>query len=54
MKDEYDFSKGVRGQFFRSDARLNIPVYYPEDEDIFADVRDRSAGREEISGVAAE
>jgi len=25
MKDEYDFSKGVRGQFFRPDARLNIP-----------------------------
>lgn len=31
MKDEYDFSKGVRGQFFRPGARLNIPVYLDQD-----------------------
>lgn len=81
MKDEYDFSKGVRGQFFRPDARLNIPVYldqiavreveatkappniwqaikcfrqqmdptdHLENEDVFANVRDRSAGREVV------
>lgn len=27
MKKEYDFSKGTRGKFFRSDAKLNLPVY---------------------------
>jgi hypothetical protein len=27
MKDEYDFSKGVHGKFFRKDAVLKIPVY---------------------------
>ncbi len=25
MKDEYDFSKGVRGKFFRKDAKLKLP-----------------------------
>jgi hypothetical protein len=24
---EIDFSKGVRGKFFHSDTRLNLPVY---------------------------
>ncbi len=27
MKTEYDFSKGVRGKFYRSNARLRVPVY---------------------------
>jgi hypothetical protein len=27
MKKEYDFSKGVRGRFYRPGARLNLPVY---------------------------
>ena len=27
MKRQYDFSKGVRGRFFRPDAELNIPIY---------------------------
>ena len=27
MKKEYDFSKGVRGKFYRPNARLNLPVY---------------------------
>jgi hypothetical protein len=27
MKKEYDFSKGIRGKFYRSDASLNIPIY---------------------------
>ena len=27
MKQEYDFSKGVRGKFFRKDAALHFPVY---------------------------
>ncbi|MEI6150101.1 MAG: hypothetical protein WCS01_13455 [bacterium] len=27
MKSEYDFSKGVRGKFFRPNAKFNVPVY---------------------------
>jgi len=31
MKKEYDFSKGVRGKFYRENARLNIPIYLDND-----------------------
>jgi hypothetical protein len=31
MKEEYDFSKGVRGKFYRPDVRLNLPVYLDDD-----------------------
>ncbi|MEK6551896.1 MAG: hypothetical protein AABZ54_00405 [Bacteroidota bacterium] len=27
----YDFSKGVRGKFYSSNARLNLPIYLDED-----------------------
>ena len=27
MKQEYDFSKGERGKFFRPNAELRLPVY---------------------------
>ena len=27
MKKEYDFWRGVRGKFYRPDARLNVPIY---------------------------
>jgi len=27
MKKEYDFSKGVRGKFYRQNARFNMPIY---------------------------
>ena len=27
MKDEYDFSKGVRGKFYKEDANFNLPIY---------------------------
>ncbi len=27
MRKEYDFSKGVRGKFYRKGVRLNLPVY---------------------------
>jgi hypothetical protein len=31
MPDEIDFSQGVRGQFYRSNTRLNLPVYLDDD-----------------------
>jgi hypothetical protein len=27
MREEYDFSKGERGKFYRPDMKLNIPIY---------------------------
>ena len=33
MKRECDFSKGIRGKFFRHRMKLNLPVYL--DEDVF-------------------
>lgn len=27
MRKEYDFSKGVRGKFYRPDIQINLPVY---------------------------
>ncbi|MDN5850546.1 MAG: hypothetical protein L0H63_13070 [Nitrococcus sp.] len=31
MKEEYDFSNAERGKFYRSNAKLNLPVYLDED-----------------------
>lgn len=31
MPDEIDFSKGVRGKFFKPGMRLNLPVYLDEE-----------------------
>jgi hypothetical protein len=31
MRKEYDFSKGVRGKFFRKDTEFNLPVYLDAD-----------------------
>lgn len=30
MKDHYDFSKGVRGKFYRPEAVFRLPVYLDE------------------------
>ncbi len=27
MKKEYDFSKGVRGKFYKAGATFNLPIY---------------------------
>jgi len=35
MKKEYDFSKGVRGKFYRGAATLRIPVYLEPDAAAF-------------------
>ncbi len=31
MKEEYDFSKGERGKFFRNNVKLNLPVYLDDE-----------------------
>ncbi|MFO7444758.1 MAG: hypothetical protein R6W90_00250 [Ignavibacteriaceae bacterium] len=31
MKKEYDFSKGIRGKFYKENTHFNIPIYLDED-----------------------
>ena len=31
MKNEYDFSKGERGKFYRKNIQTNIPVYLEQE-----------------------
>ena len=31
MRKEYDFSKGVRGKFYRPNVELNLPIYLEPD-----------------------
>jgi len=31
MKEEYDFSKGERGKFFRKNIKINLPIYLEPD-----------------------
>jgi hypothetical protein len=35
MKEEYDFSKGERGKFYRPDVTLNIPIYLEAENLVF-------------------
>lgn len=46
MKQEYDFSKGERGRFFREDAKLNLPVYLDEEVQSYLQERAKSKGVE--------
>jgi hypothetical protein len=44
MKDEYDFSKGERGKFYRPNARVHLPVYLEESVlGAFSDIAQRKA-----------
>ncbi|NOT11918.1 MAG: hypothetical protein HOP23_08815 [Methylococcaceae bacterium] len=44
MKEEYDFSKGIRGKFYRSDNTLNLPVYLDNEVRIYLQECARSKG----------
>ena len=46
MKDEYDFSKGERGKFYRPDASHHMPVYLDSDVMKFLAERSRDQGIE--------
>lgn len=43
MKQEYDFSKGERGKFFRENARLNLPVYL--DDEVLSYLQERAKAK---------
>lgn len=45
MKEEYDFSKGARGKFYKPNTQLNIPVY------LDADVLEYLSSRAKAKGV---
>lgn len=45
MREEYDFSKGERGKFFKSNAKMNLPVY------LEADVLDYFSAKAKSKGV---
>jgi len=45
MKKEYDFSKGVRGKFYRPNVRLNLPIYLDED---IAEFVQKYAGQKKV------
>jgi hypothetical protein len=45
MKDQYDFSKGTRGKFYRKDAVIDLPVY------LDPEVRGYLAERAKAKGV---
>lgn len=45
MREEYDFSKGKRGQFFNKEAKLNMPVYLDDE------VLDYFASKAKLKGV---
>ena len=46
MKQEYDFSKGERGKFFRENAKLNLPIYLDDEIQSYLQERARSKGVE--------
>ena len=37
MKEEYDFSKGEKGKFYRENVKLNIPIYLEPDVRMFVE-----------------
>jgi allophanate hydrolase subunit 1 len=43
VNDDYDFSKAVRGKFFRAGARSRLPVYF--DDHVLKDLRERARAR---------
>ena len=43
MRDEYDFSAGERGKFYRPEAKFNLPVYL--DDDVLTYLNERAASK---------
>ena len=44
MKEEYDFSTGERGKFYREDSQFNLPVYLDEEVRAYLQERARLKG----------
>ena len=50
MKKEYDFSRGVRGKFFKPQAKFNIPIYLDDKVQQFVE-RIAQRKRTDVSSV---
>ncbi len=37
MKENYDFSKGERGKFYKKNVKLNLPIYL--DDEVYSFVQ---------------
>ncbi|SEO03396.1 hypothetical protein SAMN05216404_11074 [Nitrosospira multiformis] len=46
MNDEYDFSQGSRGKFYRPDTQLNLPVYLDPDVLNYLSIKAKAKGIE--------
>lgn len=46
MKEEYDFSRGERGKFYRPDAEFNLPVYLDADVFDYLSIKAKARGIE--------
>jgi hypothetical protein len=44
MKEQYDFSKGERGKFFRANAELRLPIYLNPDVEAYLTERAAEKG----------
>jgi hypothetical protein len=44
MKDQYDFSQGERGKFFRPNAELRLPIYLNADVEAYLTERAAEKG----------
>jgi hypothetical protein len=51
MRDEYDFSKGERGKFYRPDAKLNLPIYLDDEVMAFVEKMAQKKGTDMSSIV---
>jgi hypothetical protein len=50
MKKEYNFSKGVRGKFYKANLQMNVPVYLNPDNKHFVEELARKK-RTDLSSV---
>ncbi|GLS27912.1 hypothetical protein [Marinibactrum halimedae] len=46
MRDEYDFTKGQRGKFFKPNTTMNLPVYLDHDVLVYFTDKAKSKGVE--------
>ena len=43
MRNEYDFTEGERGKFYRAGTKFNLPVYL--DDDVLTYLNERAASK---------
>ena len=44
MRDDYDFSKGERGKFYKPEARLRTPIYVDDEIRCFLEKEAKEKG----------